>query len=790
MALGISVGRVYSLALLAMLLTTEVTFGQGLKQNIRGKVMDADAKSPLIGASILVLNTDSVIGTTTDLDGSFKLEGLSVGRYDLKIAFMGYEDRYLQNLLLGAGKELVLNIDLQESFQSLNEVVIMAKHDKTRARNELGLVSARGFTVEETKRYAGSFQDPARMASAYAGVSSNPSGDNDIVIRGNSPKGLLWRIEGVEAPNPNHFASDGASGGPISILNSNMLDNSDFFTGAFPSEYGNAYSGVFDISLRKGNNEQREYAVQLSALGLDAAAEGPLGKDGQGSYLVNYRYSSLALLTAAGIKVAGDNVPEYQDAAFNISLPTNKLGSFALFGVGGLSSIEGEYGTDENPDQIVYKESYAADMGFLGFRHKLYFNNSSHLSTTLSWGGTSRDAEEFDLGGDDDFFKSGSIGNKESATRLNAVYSNKLNSRNAIKTGVVLSSLYYDLNSSFYSFSENRTKTALASSGQSASYQAFVNWKHRLTEKLTLNSGLHYMQFALNDNNSWEPRASLEYRLSPRHSLSAGFGVHSRLESLATYFAETTLSDGTTIRANQDLQLAKSNHYVLGYQLKLSENLNLKVEAYYQQLYDVPVVDSMHLPYSIQNFNSGYTTLPLTNQGKGYNYGIELSLERYFSEGYYFLLTSSLFESKYQALDGVTRNSRYNQGYVSNVLGGKEFKLGGNEKERVLTLSTKASFAGGLWYTPVDLQASIASGQTERDESRVQGVQSPSFHRIDLQIQLRTDKGKTTRTWMLDIQNVTNSLNPVFDYYNQYSQKIEFAKQLGLLPVISYKVEF
>ena len=129
--------------------------------------------------------------------------------------------------------------------------------------------------MKKRKRYAGAIDDPARMVSAFAGVNGNAEGDNDIVVRGNSPRGILWRLEGVEIPNPNHFASEGATGGPINALNSNMLGNSDFYTGAFAPEYGNALSGVFDMKLRNGNNEQREYSATLSVLGTDLTAEGP-----------------------------------------------------------------------------------------------------------------------------------------------------------------------------------------------------------------------------------------------------------------------------------------------------------------------------------------------------------------------------------------------------------------------------------------------------------------------------------------------------------------------------------
>ncbi len=234
-------------------------------------------------------------------------------------------------------------------------------------------VSGPYFSVEETKRYAGSFNDPARMAASYAGVTGTPDGNNDIIIRGNSPRGMLWRLEGIEVPNPNHFANEGASGGPISILNSNMLDNSDFLTGAFPADYGNAYSGVFDINLREGNNRKTEYSLMAGILGTDCSAEGPFKKGGQSSYLINYRYSTIAMLDAIGVKIIDDGIPRFQDLSFNLVFPTKHAGKFKIFGVGGLSDI--------SEQDTHYVNVFGVDMGVIGVSHQIFLCKNSYLKT-------------------------------------------------------------------------------------------------------------------------------------------------------------------------------------------------------------------------------------------------------------------------------------------------------------------------------------------------------------------------------------------------------------------------
>ena len=349
---------------------------QDLTQTIRGQVRDIDSQIPLIGATLMLnIGTESM-GTVTDLDGKFRFESVPVGRFDLTAHYLGYEPLLLNSLLLTSGKELVLSLDLVESAIAMKEVVVTAQHDKTEALNELASVSARSFSVEETSRYAGSFYDPARMAQNYAGVSVGSGDDlnNEIIIRGNSPTGLLWRLEGIEIPNPNHFGALGNSGGGISMLSSSMLTNSDFYTGAFPAEFGNATSGVFDLNLRKGNNEKQEHALMLGVLGLEVATEGPLNRDAGSSYLLNYRYSTLAILQSLGLNPAGDALPKYQDLAFNINLPTAKMGTFSLFGLGGTNQSYFEPVADQQQWQFEEdKWGFLEEqqVGTLGLGHRL-----------------------------------------------------------------------------------------------------------------------------------------------------------------------------------------------------------------------------------------------------------------------------------------------------------------------------------------------------------------------------------------------------------------------------------
>jgi len=762
--------------------------GQPLTQTIRGVIIDKDTKITLPGANVVVLNTNPLLGGSTGVDGKFKIENVPVGRHDVMVTFLGYEDIIIPNIIVGSGKEPVITVELTEKLITMKEVEINGNGHKSEIMNKMASVSARSFTVEETKRYAGSFNDPARMAMNYAGVAPNVTGNNDLIIRGNSPMGLLWQLEGVEIPNPNHFGGEGATGGPISILNSTMLTNSDFFTGAFPAEYGNAFSGVFDIRMRNGNNEKREYSIQAGLLGIDVAAEGPFAKSSNGSYLVNYRYSTLAMLNGLGIKVVGDAVPKFQDISFKINIPTKRSGIFTLFGIGGLSQISFEDETEEG--NVYSKADVDRDMIAVGLSNTYSFSDKTYLKSILTYSGlrnlytenTNIGKTSFYLCDKDRFYKE----------RIGASFTlnHKINSQHFLKAGFIGSRINYSMLSDMWDESEEALVSELNDKGDSYLIQSFVNWKYRITEDLSMNSGVHYIYYTLNGKSSIEPRLGMRWQFNKKQALSAGFGMHSRVESLATYLANVEDDMGNLYQYNKDMDFLKALHFVLGYDNRLNENLYIKTEIYYQHLYDVPVEDVPEGVYSILNQSEWFTRKDLSNNGKGYNYGVELSLEKYFSNSYYFMVTGSLFESKYLPEDGKWRNTTFNGNYVFNILGGKEFPVGDPSKNRTLTVSAKGTWAGGHWYTPIDLEESREKQYTVPDENRYLEVQAKDFLKLDLKVSLRRERPKSTHVVEMDIQNITNSMNPAGVYYDRAMDREETWTSMGIIPTLNYRIEF
>lgn len=772
--------------------TSQISHSQTLTQTIRGIVVDKNVQIPIAGVSIVLVGSQPLRGTTTSSEGDFVLPNVPIGRQTLKVTYMGYKEMVMSNIVVNAGKELVLTIGLEEDITQLAEITVKPTVEKDKPLNDMATVSARTFSVEETQRYAAAVNDPARMATAYAGVMSADDGGNNIVIRGNSPNGLLWRMEGIDIPNPNHFSSLGASGGGISILSAQVLSNSDFMTGAFPAEYGNALSGVFDLKLRKGNNQKREYTVQAGLLGLDVAAEGPFSSNYKGSYLVNYRYSTLELLSKIGLPV-GDFAQRFQDISYNISVPTHKWGKFTLFGFGGLSSSTGVAKADstlwKTEGDKRFDEKFKSNTGAWGATHSLNFSPNALLKTVVLYsayenGFTQKrytDNYVFEPRYDEHY----QLNKLSVSSTLNYKFSARL----ALRTGAIWSHQTYDFFREAWDAEAKKWERYVSSKGQTATLQVFAQANYKLTERLTANLGVHTLRLFLNNRQSIEPRASVKWDFATGQSLALGYGLHSQTHPLALYFYSPTAGDIPNHYPNQSLNFTKAHHLVLSYDRLLNEHTRLKTEAYYQSLYGVPVSANQRDAISILNVADGFISKQLANNGRGENYGIELTLERFLHNNFYYLVSGSVFKSRYQGSDEIWRSTRFDAGGAVNVLVGKEWQLG-QGKNNVLGINLKTTYMGGYRTTPIDLAASRSQGQTVWIDAQTNQDKLDAYFRSDVRVSWKRNKNGFTSTLSLDLQNATNRQNVYNHFFDSNLNEIRTVYQLPLIPVLNYRVEF
>lgn len=767
------------------------SFAQNNTQNVRGVVIDKFSQTPLIGADVQISSLQK--GTSTDTLGKYTLSNIAPDRYEINVSYLGYKSVTIPNVVVTSGKEVILDIAMEEEFTTLNAVVIVG-HNKGGTINKLASVSARTFSMEEVNRYAGGRSDPARLVANFAGVSAPDDSRNDIVIRGNSPVGVLWRIDGMNVTNPNHFASVGTTGGAVSALNTNLLKNSDFFTSAFPAEYGNATAGVFDLGFRNGNNTKRETTVQVGLItGLEATTEGPFSKKSDASYLVGYRYALAGVAQKLGIDIGTTATPSYQDLSFKLNSGTSKFGKFSMFGILAKSTIEIGGGSTNTLYGNGNQVDFGSKIGIIGLNHFKQINKKSYISSTIgvNYASTDQSGYATDRQTDSVFIKEV---NNVAKTSYNIIstYNLKINSRLFFKAGIqdeiISLNLYYKTKERIFEdykqIWDYNSSTHLA--------QAFAHLKYNVTEKLILNAGIHSQLFFLNNSKSIEPRVGIIYNATSNSSFNFGYGLHAQMQPVNVYFLQNTDANGNIVYNNRNLGFTKSHHFVLGYNIQPVDDWRIKTEVYYQSIYNVPV-NTFSSSYSMLNTGSTFKTDlqdSLTNAGTGKNYGVELTIEKFFNKGYYGLFTSSLYSSKYTGSDGVERNTAFNGRYVFNLLAGKEWKIG-KEKRNKLSTDIKFTYAGGRAYTPIDLTVSNAIGH-EQLSSNAYSSYYDNYYRLDIKAgyTLNSAKRKISHTFLLDMQNVTNHKNVFSQSYDNRNQSISTTYQLGFFPNVVYKLQF
>ncbi|HRY98531.1 MAG TPA: TonB-dependent receptor [Bacteroidales bacterium] len=761
-----------------------VASAQGLVQTVRGRVVDESTLQPLPGATVVLLGSEPLQGTITDVNGDFRLPEVPVGRRGLRVSYVGYLPQLIENLIVSSARELVVEVRLKAEVISMEAVEVKAEGRRGEALNAMALISARQLGVDEARHYAGGMDDPARLASVFAGVASDLSG-NGITVRGNAPRGLLWMLEGVPIPNPNHFANVTAlGGGAFTALSSQLLASSDLFTGAFPAEYGNALSGVFDIRMRTGNSERYEHSIQAGVLGIDLASEGPLGKGRGASYLINYRYSTFGILAPLLPENAG-NI-RYQDLNFKLNLPVGPRAVLTLWGIGSTDHSGADAERDSTRwEYLSDRERGGTVNGFAasGLTLRQNWGSKAYSVSSLAWTG---DEIRWNFDRLDQALVLQPVQRIE-ASNSRAILSTRWNLKagpgHSLRAGVSAERLGYR-----YFLQDEAGTTDLVTladdRGQGWSWQAFVQSRLDLTRRLTLALGLHHHGFSITGARAVEPRASLRWAATSRNAFSLGYGHHSQAEHLPVYL----FRDPEGQQPNRKLGLTRARHLVAGYELRITPKLRFMAEPYIQWLYGVPA--SKDGGYSFINAELEWMIdQPLYNTGTGRNQGLDLTLERFLDRGYHFLFTGTLFDSRYRDEAGVWRSTRFNKGYVLNFLAGREWAVG-PKGEDLLGTSLRLNLQGGNWRTPVDVQASLEAGEIVEDGARLFAQQEPGTVHLDLSFNYRNNQARWSGVWSLQLVNILGAEEFYGYRINLKEQRIEEEQEVIILPSLSYRIEF
>jgi hypothetical protein len=785
-----------------------------LYQNIRGLVLDRETHQPLAGASI-VQDSLQFRGTNTDEHGNFTLKQLPVGRHNLRISYVGYSSSIV-SVLLSSSRETVLEIPLGASPLYLNEVDVHAVTESEPIGGNL-------IRTDELSRHAGNRGEAIRRVAIMPGIQSADDSRNDIVIRGNSPQSVLWQVEGVNIPNPNHFNFPGTSGGPVTIINDRMLANSAFYSGAFPAQFGNTTSGIFDLTFNTGDSTKNTTAFQFGLLGAEISSEGPLSSRKRSSYIAVFRTSTIGSFHGLNFDIGTEFVPRYNDLAFKLSFPARNGATLTLFGLGGLSDIDIVISKQDVPS-FLYGEKdrdqyFSTDMGTFGVRYETPVGSDDYLSLTLGASGqfiSSYHEFAFPLDVRAQLV-SLSGGNNPAAVppvqwydfserRLSAsvLYAKPLKGAAYLQAGLSGDIYFLSYRDSARNVTVEPADTMFGtwrrrwwSSTTALMLQPYIQYKYT-GNRIDLVTGIHSQVFTLCNCFSWvEPRVSVQYHQNDRTRFNAGVGLHSQMNQPNLYFYGSANDDlGNPILHNRDMKFTRSIHSVAGIEKLItvdSSTFRLKMEAYFQYLYDIPVEP---VPSAFSLINTGadfrriYPETTLVNEGVGYNYGLELTLEKAFSRGYLFLITGSLFESRYKGSDNVLRDTDFNGNYILNALFTREWPL---KRQNVFSMGTRFTSAGGRTYGLFDEEESLL----KRDVVYVKGTENTlrfsPYHRFDVKVNYRINRNKTSHEFAADIINIfdiRNALRPTYVPGIETGGVVQREYQLGRLPFFYYRLEF
>ena len=777
-------------------------------ETLRGTVKDAITGEPLIGATVKIVELENV-AAIADIDGKYQINLSKGGRYTIEANYVGYEPSVTKEILISGAKEVVLDITLRENSTELKEVVVRPRVNKEATVNPTVLTGGVMLSMEEASRFAGGYNDPARLVMSFAGVSGEADGSG-LSIHGNAPERMQYRIEGVEVFTPNHFNDLWNAGyGLVSALNSNVIGNSDFFTSTFNANYNNALSGVFDVKMRPGNNTKYENILQIGTVSEELTLEGPISRKHNSSYIVNYRYGFTSLVDKLGLVDTDGSHMSFQDFSWKLNFPTKRAGTFSVFGLGffdtnwdermKIKDTHSAYDASDSDSKLAQLLAGVSHKILLGnkwtWRSTLAYN-MQHLKADEYYYGLKRDENDvliYPLEYEEPEKKYLFSKQKTNEDRIifNTELSKQVNDKWLTQFGGEYSHRFFNLvyRSADRLYAPVETMKDITNMKDDTGL-ASVFWQnlYKFNDHLSATAGISANYFLYSKKYSVEPRVSMKWDPNEKNSFALGYGLHSMVEKLDAYFYRD--DDGKLV--NKDLGLTKAHHFQATYMYKFNSNLTLRANAYYQYGFNTPVgIDGS--TYCVTNRYFNFTDEPLVNKGNTRNYGADITLEHYMSHGFFGQTNISLYRSQYRGVDKVWRNQMYDRRFMFKILGGKEWIIGKN----VLNVSAKYSIQGGLRYTPIDvdqMNANIDAGIVN-DEPIYKDNEAFTKHFkptgiIDLTVSYKINKKRVSHTIAFEGLNILGTDTPMFQRFDLGTRQVRIDKGGISLPNIFYRLDF
>ena len=777
-------------------------------ETLRGTVKDAITGEPLIGATVKIVELENA-AAIADIDGKYQINLSKGGRYTIEANYVGYEPSVTKEILISGAKEVVLDITLRENSTELKEVVVRPRVNKEATVNPTVLTGGVMLSMEEASRFAGGYNDPARLVMSFAGVSGEADGSG-LSIHGNAPERMQYRIEGVEVFTPNHFNDLWNAGyGLVSALNSNVIGNSDFFTSTFNANYNNALSGVFDVKMRPGNNTKYENILQIGTVSEELTLEGPISRKHNSSYIVNYRYGFTSLVDKLGLVDTDGSHMSFQDFSWKLNFPTKRAGTFSVFGLGFIDTNWDErmkikdthsaYDASDNDSKLAQLLAGVSHKILLGnkwtWRSTLAYN-MQHIKDNEYYYGLKRDENDvliYPLEYEEPEQKYLFSKQKTNEDRIifNTELSKQVNDKWLTQFGGEYSHRFFNLvyRSADRLYAPVETMKDITNMKDDTGL-ASVFWQnlYKFNDHLSATAGISANYFLYSKKYSVEPRVSMKWDPNEKNSFALGYGLHSMVEKLDAYFYRD--DDGKLV--NKDLGLTKAHHFQATYMYKFNSNLTLRANAYYQYGFNTPVgIDGS--TYCVTNRYFNFTDEPLVNKGNTRNYGADITLEHYMSHGFFGQTNISLYRSQYRGVDKVWRNQMYDRRFMFKILGGKEWIIGKN----VLNVSAKYSIQGGLRYTPIDvdqMNANIDAGIVN-DEPIYKDNEAFTKHFkptgiVDLTVSYKINKKRVSHTIAFEGLNILGTDTPMFQRFDLGTRQVRIDKGGISLPNIFYRLDF
>ncbi len=737
---------------------------------LNGIVLDKATQTFLKDINVKILGTG--LTAKTKEDGSFRIAGIPLGTYSVEFTSALYQKFIQSDVVISTGIEREMIIELQ-GVQT-EEVVI---EDSRFQKPSDVTTSFKSLTFEEIRRFPGGLEDIGRVIQSLPGISLTSDGRNDLLVRGGSPAENLFVVDGFEVNNINHFGSQGATGGPVSILNLDFVRNVNFLTGGFSAKYGDKLSSVVEIQQRAGNSEKFFGKINLSGTGFGANFEGPITKKNKSSWLVSARRSYLDLIfNAAGFSF----VPEYTDFQLKADYRINNSNFIEFNSFGALDKVRFNNDTEENKQNNLdiltnNQNSYSA-----GILWKTLLNKNSFLVSSVARNYTNF----FFSQRDSNFTEVFRNDSKESDIQLKLDYSSRISPSTLISLGGAGKriKLDYDIDKKADTLSYLDPNTgnyitlpAVTILKNLYTYKgfAYAEITQNFLKRFKLTAGVRYDYIdIINKKNYVSPRTSLAVTITPKLSLNFAYGIFYQSPSYIWIIGSEN---------NKELENIRADHYIAGIEYLFDESTRLTIEGYFKDYRNYPV--SVNRPYLILANNSGFETQnsfgleQLVSAGTGKAMGFEIFLQKALTKSIYGQVSFSYSDVKYKAYDGVERRSDWDNRYVLNVSGG--YKLG-----KSWEFSAKFRLAGGRPYTPIDPD----NGSIDYNYYNTEVL--PVYQRLDIRAEKRFMFKAWTLTTYIDIQNIYNRQN-VYQYeWNPFKREIEANKNLGILPTIGISAEF